>query len=214
LEKIMNGRDAQGDPDMQRRLARYLASRRNLAGCALALLAVGLTLVDPVGPAGLLLVAGFYGLGAAAMPSNRVVSRFGFDPKQVEKAMRQEISEMSGRVPPDVILRVQRIELIIRAEILPRLDGLPPGSLDLYLVERTARGYLPTAVDRYLRLAIAAASQPYGSEAARAALIDQLNLLEAEMRRIADALQRTDMDRMLAQRRFLSERFGRLDPSG
>ena len=200
---------------MQRRLTRYLTSRRNLAGCALALLGAGLTVVDPVGPAGLLLVAAFYGLGAAAMPSNRAVSRFGFDPTQVEKAMSREISEMSGRVPPDIILRVQRIELIIRAQILPRLDGLPPGSLDLYLVERTARGYLPTAVDQYLRLAIAAAaSQPHGSEAARAALIDQLNLLEAEMRRIADGLQRTDMDRMLAHRRFLSERFGRLDPSG
>ena len=68
------------------------------------------------------------------------------------------------------------------------LDALPPGSLDLYLVERTARGYLPTAVDQYLRLA--AAAQPHGSEAARAALIDQLNLLEVEMRRIADGLQR------------------------
>src|SRR2546423_1384232 len=208
----MNGREAQGDPDMQRRLTRYLTSRRNLAGCALALLGAGLTLVDPVGPAGLLLVAGFYGLGAAAMPSNRAVSRFGFDPKLVETAMYQEISEMSGRLSPDVILRVQRIELIIRAEILPRLDALPPGSLDLYLVERTARGYLPTAVDQYLRLA--AAAQPHGSEAARAALIDQLNLLEVEMRRIADGLQRIDMDRMLAHRRFLGERFGRLDPSG
>src|SRR5437764_15083637 len=126
--------------------------------------------------------------------------------------MSREISEMSGRVPPDIILRVQRIELSIRAQILPRLDGLPPGSLELYLVERTARGYLPTAVDQYQRLA--AASQPHGSEAARATLIDQLNLLEAEMRRIADGLHRTDMDRMLAHRRFLSERFGRVDPSG
>src|SRR3989442_8794008 len=134
------------------RIRHSLTSRRHLAGTALALVGAGLVLVDPVGPAGALLIVGFYLLGVAAVPTNPAVRRYGYDPNDVLKALRHHITDVSGRVPPEVIARIQRIELTIRSEILPRLDCLPPGSLELYLVERTARDYLPAAVDSYLRL--------------------------------------------------------------
>jgi hypothetical protein len=195
------------------RLARYLTSRRNLAGCALALLGLGLAIADPVGPGGLLLVAGFYGLGVAAVPKNRSISRYGFDPEHVERALRDEIAAVSGQLPPEIFIRIQRIELVIRREILPRLDQLPPGSFDLYLVERTAGAYLPTALKHYLRLPASVFSPSGAAASARDVLIDQLRLMEAEMRRIAEGLHQSDMDRLLAHRRFLNDRFGRLDSS-
>jgi hypothetical protein len=195
-------------------VAGYLLSRRNLAGCALALVAAGLVLADPVGPAGWLLVAGFYVLGAAAATPHRPISPYGFDPKQVERALRDEITAVSGRVPPEIIMRIQRIEVIIRTQILPRLDSLPPGSLDLYLVERTARGYLPTAIEHYLRLPTGYTTSHTGDRStALQAVTDQLDLMEVEMRRVAGGVQHTDMDSLLAHRRFLIDRFGRLDPS-
>ena len=40
-------------------------------------------------------------------------------------------------------------------------------------------------------------------------LMDQLTLLESKMSEVADDLRRNDTDRLLANRRFLEERFGR-----
>jgi len=195
-----------------RTIATYLTGRRNLAGSALALLAAALLVIDPVGPQGIVLVIGFYLAGVLAVPGTRHVHRLGFDPMQVQRSLSAEIAAVAGRVPPDIWIRVQRIELTIRAEILPRLDCLPLGAPELYLVERTARDFLPTAVETYLRL-------PGGYASARGAtayqvLVDDLDLLEAQMRRVAETVHRADMDRLLAQHRFLEDRFRPLDLSG
>ena len=195
-----------------RTIATYLTGRRNLAGSGLALLAGALVLVDPVGLQGIVLVIGFYLAGALAVRGNPKVHRFGFDPMQVQRSLSEEIAAVAGRVPPAITIRIQRIELTIRSEILPRLDCLPLGAPELYLVERTARDFLPTAVETYLRL-------PGGYASSRGAtayqvLVDQLELLEAQMRRVAEVVHRADMDRLLAHRRFLEDRFNRLDLSG
>jgi hypothetical protein len=193
-----------------RRLYAYLLSRRNRLACAFALVAVALVLADPVGPVGIVLVIGFYLLGAAAARPTPEIDRYGFDPKKLEKALQRELAEVSGRVPPPITARIQRIELITRTQILPRLELLPPGSLDLYLIERTVTEYVPTAVGNYLRL-----PADYESAGDRPLdVVDQeLALLEGQMRRIAALVQRADMDRMLAHRRFLKDRFGQLDLS-
>jgi hypothetical protein len=195
-----------------RTIATYLTGRRNLAGSGLALLAAGLVLLDPVGPQGILLVISFYLAGVVAVRGNPKVPRFGFDPMQVQRSLSEEIAAVAGRVPPPIWIRIQRIELTIRTEILPRLECLPLGAPELYLVERTARDFLPTAVKTYLQL-------PGGYASSRGAtayqvLVDELDLLEAQMRRVAEIVHRTDMDRLLAHRRFLEDRFRRLDLSG
>jgi hypothetical protein len=198
------------------RFVAYLRSRRNLVGCALALVGAGLAIADPAGPAAaLVLVAGFYALGAAAVRPSPAISRFGFEPKQVLKALQDEIVAVSGRVPPDIIVRIQRIELIIRTQIIPRLDVLPAGSLDLYLIERTASDYLPRAVEHYLRLPAGYTASPDASPSSSAhdVLLDELAVMETGMRRVAEVVHRSDMDRLLAHHRFLSDRFSRVDAS-
>ena len=198
---------------IQDRALGYLTGRRNLTGCALALVGAGLAIADPVGPAGLVLVIGFYLLGAGAARPNPALARYGFEPRVVLKRLQTEIAAVSGRVPPDIIIRIQRIELILRSEILPRLDVLPPGSLDLYLVERTASEYLPTAVERYLRLPPGYRGSGSASATPHDILGDELAVLEQGMRRVAEVVHRSDMDRLLAHHRFLTDRFGRLDSS-
>jgi len=191
----------------------YLTSRRNLAGSALALVGAGLALADPVGAQGLLLVAGLYVAGALAVRGNPHVSRFGFDPRRVQKSLAEQIGAAAGRVPPEVLSRLQRIELTIRTEILPRLECLPLGAPELYLVERTVSDYLPTAVEAYLRLPNGYVSSQPGSNgrAALDVLVEELDFLDAEMRQVAEVVHRTDMDRLLAHKRFLIDRFRRED---
>jgi hypothetical protein len=196
-----------------RGLVSYLTSRRNLMGSALALVGAGLALADPVGAQGLLLVAGLYLAGALSVRGNPRVSRFGFDPRRVQKSLAEQIGAAAGRVPPQVLTRLQRIELTIRTEILPRLDCLPLGAPELYLVERTVSDYLPTAVEAYLRLPSGYVSSQPGSDgrAALDVLVEELDFLDAEMRQVAEVVHRTDMDRLLAHKRFLIDRFRRED---
>lgn len=198
------------------RLRTYLTGRKHLAGSALALVGAALALADPVGPGGIVLVVGFYVAGALAMPGNRAISRYGWDPRDVVRALNHQIAAVSGRVPPLVIERIQQIELTIRSEILPGIDHLPPGSMELYLIERTARDYLPAAVNAYLRLPNDYVLVQPGSRNRTAVdvLLEELGLLDVEMRRIAELVHRRDMDRLLAHRRFLSDRFGRNELSG
>jgi hypothetical protein len=196
-----------------RGLVSYLTSRRNLVGSALALVGAGLALADPVGAQGLLLVAGLYLAGALSVRGNPRVSRFGFDPRRVQKSLAEQIGAAAGRVPPQVMTRLQRIELTIRTEILPRLDCLPLGAPELYLVERTVSDYVPTAVEAYLRLPSGYVSSQPGSDgrAALDVLVEELDFLNAEMRQVAEVVHRTDMDRLLAHKRFLIDRFRRED---
>ncbi len=194
-----------------RGLVSYVTSRRNLTGSALALVGAGLILVDPVGVQGLFLVVGLYLAGALSVRSNGRVSRFGFDPGRVQKSLADQIGAAAGRVPPEIHARMQRIELTIRTEILPRLDCLPLGAPELYLIERTVSDYLPTAVDAYLRLPRGYVSSQPGSQG-RAALdvvVEELDFLDAEMRQVAEVVHRTDMDQLLAHKRFLADRFRR-----
>ncbi len=200
-------------PGPWRGLVAYLTSRRNLTGSALALVGAGLALADPVGAQGLLLVFGLYLAGALAVRGNGRVSRFGFDPRRVQKSLSEQISEVAARVPPEILARVQRLELTIRTEILPHLDCLPLGAPELYLIERTVSDYLPTAIDAYLRLPSGYVSSQPGSHgrAAVEVLAEELDFLDAEMRQVAEVVHRTDMDRLLAHKRFLIDRFTRED---
>src|ERR1700693_2932343 len=195
-----------------RTIAPYLTSRRNLAGSGLALLAAALLVIDPVGPQGIVLVIGFYLAGVLAVRRTPKVHRLGFDPVQLQRSLLKEIAAVAGRGPPEVWIRIRRTDLPSRAEILPRLDCLPLGAPELYLVERTASDFLPTAVETYLRLPACYAS-PDGATAYHV-LVDELDLLETQMLRGAGVVHRADMDWLLAHLRFLEDRFRPLDLSG
>ncbi len=197
-------------------ISRYLRSRKHAAGLALAVLGAILSALDPVGPQGILLVLGFYLAAAIAIPNRKPLPPYGFEPRLVQRALSEKLMAVSGRVPPEVMGRLRLIELAIRTEILPGLDRLAPGSVELYLVERTASEYLPTAVDSYLRLPPGYVSAQPGSEGrtALSVLLDELDALESGVRSVAAAVHRAEMDRLLAHQRFLRDRFGRPDQAG
>jgi hypothetical protein len=160
-------------------------------------------------------VVGFYALGVAATRPSPLLERYGFNPRDLEKGLQRQIVQVSGRVPPEVIIRIQRIEVLTRTQVLPRLECLPLGSLDLYLVERTVREYLPRALDNYLLLS--GSDSPLRASTASTplqVLTEELELLERETRRIAGVVQRADMQRQLAHRRFLQDRLSGVDLSG
>src|SRR5438445_337743 len=142
----------------------------------------------------------------------------GFDPNDVKQALDTQVRLITGKVPPEVMAKVLKIRQIILG-ILPRSGNLPPGSPQLFIIERTATDYLPTSLQAYLNLPRAYATRHpvQDGKTPKEVLLDQLALLETKMNEVADDVHRNDSDRLLADPGVLvlSERIGpRLDCLG
>jgi hypothetical protein len=196
---------------MNQQLLKYLYSTKNIVGSGLALVGLVLFFTGIIGPLWPVIVVGLYLIGALVAPGTPSIDlRSGFDPNDVRKALDNEVRIVNGRVPADVLAKVQSIQQIILG-ILPRSGALPPGSPELFVVQRTATEYLPTALESYLNLprAYATLHPVQDGKTPKQVLLDQLTLLESKMTEVADDVHRNDTDRLLANGRFLEERFGR-----
>jgi hypothetical protein len=117
--------------------------------------------------------------------------------------------------PPDPLLRLPlavlvKVEQIRRkAEVLLQHQGqFPIGSKDLYVLRRTQTEYLPSTLDAYLALSGDDRAVAPDGRTGLQVLRDQLDLLDSKLDEIADDLQRENVDRLLANERFLEEHFG------
>jgi len=112
-------------------------------------------------------------------------------------------------VPGVVRSRALKVIETVRKTV-PRLANLGLGSYDAYSVVATATDYLPEAIGAYLRLPRDwADTRPVdGGKTSLMLLVDQLDLLGATMDKIFDAANRTDADALVANGRFLEQKFG------
>jgi hypothetical protein len=131
-------------------------------------------------------------------PSQQVAQEVGQSPADWE------------RLPPDVQAKVRQVQH--KAEVLSQYAaGFPPFSHDLYVVRRTTAEYLPKTIAAYLAVPARRDDDvlPTPSPTPLDELRAQLQLLEAKLDEIAQDVQRKDMDGLMANRRFLEDRFGR-----
>jgi hypothetical protein len=197
----------------RRRLVLFLYSTKNIVGCALGLFGLVLHFVGIVGALWPVVVIGLYLIGVLVVPGNRELDLLGgvdVDPNDVRKALATEVAAVSGKVPPDVMAKVLSIQQTVLG-ILPHLPELAPGSRDLFVIRQTATDYLPTALESYLNLprAYATLHPVQDGKTAKQVLLDELTLLDNKLSDVADAVYKKDSDRLLANARFLEERFGR-----
>jgi hypothetical protein len=131
-------------------------------------------------------------------------------PRLWEQQPSSWIAQRAGRLPMDVQMKAEQISR--KAESLMQYaDRFPTGSEDLYVLQRTTAEYLPNTLDAYLALPPGyahAAVAPDGKTALQA-LWEQLNLLDSRLDEIAVSLNKHNLDRLVANGRFLEERFGR-----
>ncbi len=191
---------------------RYLYSGKNIVGSALALLGLALFFAHVVTvffwP---FVVVALYGIGALLAPGapRLEVGGTAFDPDSIRKSLQRQLAIASGKVPPAAQAKLQAISDTILG-ILPHYADFPAGSPDLFVVGRTATDYLPSALQAYLNLprAYAAVHRMANGKTADDVLTDQLTLLAAKMDEVADAVHKKDSDALLANSRFLEEKFG------
>jgi hypothetical protein len=205
------------EPATETPAARYVKSAKNIAGCVLAAGGLVLIFTGVVAAAvGLMLMPALYAIGALAAPPRRrgdVVA--GIDKNDVRRSLDETRARIRARVPDRIGAKVSTISRTIK-EILPRADALGAGSPGKYVLYMCATDYLPTTIQAYLDL-----PRPYADshvvvdgKTSLDLLADQLDLLEKEINEIAANVNRHDADKLLANGRFLEEKFGShpLDP--
>jgi hypothetical protein len=191
---------------------RYLYSGKNIVGSALALFGLLLFFTHVIAvffwP---FVVVAMYGIGALLAPGPPKVALAGtsFDPDSIRRSLQRTLAIASGKLPAPLQAKVQDISDTIMG-ILPHYADFPPGSPDLFVVGRTATDYLPSALQAYLNLprAYATLHKMANGKTADDVLGDQLTLLATKMNDVADAVHKKDSDALLANGKFLEEKFG------
>src|SRR3977135_3819991 len=161
---------------MNQRVLMYLYSTKNIVGSLLALVGLVLFFTGIIGTLWPVIVIGLYLIGVLVTPGSATFDlRSGFDPDDIRHALDTEVKAVSGRVSPDVLAKVQSI-----LGTLPRSGALPPGSPELFVVQRTATDYLPTALESYLNLprAYATLHRVQDGKTSQQVLMGPLPLLE------------------------------------
>src|SRR5690606_24129149 len=110
--------------------------------------------------------------------------------------------------------RAQRVVDTVR-DTVPRLARISGNDLG-YTVIATATDYLPEAIGSYQRLPRRYAdTRPVdGAKTSLMVLVDQLDLLGLTMDRVFDAVYRDDARELVAQGRFIAEKFGSAGAGG
>jgi hypothetical protein len=197
------------------RLLRWFYGVPNIVGTVLALVGLGLFLggvihgwlVPPI-------VAGLYLIGAVVTPRPRGIGGLaagagGLDAGQMTNALARMTAEARQRLPEELAAKVAAIQPTI-VDLLPRMTASSIDPRDLFAVERTVSTYLPQTLDNYLTLprAYANTHEVAPGKTPRQLLGEQLDLIEQKMQEISDAVAKDDVGKLLAQGRFLEERFG------
>ena len=191
---------------------RYLYSGKNIVGGILALLGLLLVFTGAIRSVFWPVVVGvMYGIGAllAPGPPRVAVGGTSFDPESIRRSLQRQLNIAYGKLTPDLEAKLQDIADTIMG-ILPHYADFPPGSPDLFVVGRTATDYLPSALQAYVNLprAYATLHKMQNGKTADQILGEQLTLLAAKMNEVAEAVHKKDSDALLANGRFLEEKFG------
>lgn len=196
----------------QNKAVRWLTSNKNIAGSVLAIGGPVLAVTGVVAPPlGLALVPVLYAIGALAAPPNheQLDLGSGLDPDDVEKSLRAIRKAVHNKVASAVAARVQNICNLIE-DTLPRAMQLGQSSDEMQILVKTATDYLPGTLQPYLSLPRSYAEKQVIVEGQTAAqiLCSQLDVMTTRMESVRDAVLKADSDKLLANGRFLEEKFG------
>ena len=183
---------------------RYLASWKNVAGCAGGLIGLLLHLVGLAGSYWVVVVIGLYGVGALAAPPERII--LVTDPEEEAGQLRSELDALVQRVwgfnvPNEVAPKLGEIAEVLRG-MLDRPRELRADPDALHAVTRLVGTDLPLSVQTYLNL-------PWWYAAARGSgteLVRQLDLLKADAVRVAERFHAADAQRQADHTRYLEDR--------
>ncbi len=195
----------------------FLYGNGNIAGCVLALIGLGLYFVGVIHAYWPAIVAGLYSAGALGWPKGSLAEtteRTEFSPEHAAQQVRKLVDSVANAIPNDALDPLRSIQNTLY-ELLPRLDELRNrGTIsgkDSFTVLETIRRYLPDTLGAYLRLPrFYAHVQPLNDgRTAAQTLVDQLRLLDASLKNVAQSAFSGDAETLVRNGRFLETKFSK-----
>ena len=197
---------------------RWFYGLPNMVGIALALFGLALFIGGILhGWLVVAIVLGLYVFGSVVTPRPKglggLLSGDGsLDAGHLRSALDRLARESGKRLPDDLAAKVERIRQTI-LDVLPKVNSSTIDRQDLFALERTVTDYLPNTIDAYLTLPRTYANSRVvqDGKTSKELLGAQLDLIEEKMEAISEAVAKDDLNKLLAQGRFLEDRFGRSD---
>ena len=197
------------------RLLLYLYSTRNIVACAAALVGPALLFLGLIQEGWLLITAALYGVGYFATPAPHVLDA-GLAQSLTFDALLDQfdrvIKEARPQLQPAMLARLDSIRHSI-GEVLPRLAERRGFDDNLYTVRETISRYLPETLANYVALPpmFRVSRVLKDGKTARDLLLDQLAVLDDQMKEVVGNVARGDADALLANGRFLEAKFRERD---
>lgn len=214
LERQLDeARRAPPPPSAQHAFWVWLYSTGNLLGSALALGGLGLYFSGLIGNDWWFIVPALYLAGFLIAPRPRRKAS-PLSPEQanlhaaLDELLRRGRQGLSGE-------RLETFEKLILSlrDALPMLEKSAVGDRTAFTLRQTILDYLPATLDNYLRLprAYRQMHKLKDGRTPRQVFVAQLNTLHDEVQSSLAALADNDTQQLLANERFLADRFSRPD---
>lgn len=193
------------------RVLLFLYSDRNLAGSILALIGLGLFFYEVFDDWWFPIVVGLYLVGYLAMPGNRaleVQAHQEATQANLTGSVENLLREAATILPREAIERLQAIEQTVEA-LAPKLfDGAMAMDAAATLINAVTRD-LPETVRNYGRLPAAFANLHVveNGKTCKQLLLEQLELLDVQLRKIAESVYKQDAEALVVNGKFLKEKF-------
>jgi hypothetical protein len=195
----------------RQRLMLFLYSTPNIVGSLLGILGLVLFFLGIIGPFWFLIVVGLYVIGVLATPHSPTYElslKNQLTVDDIRAELEGLVRKIQGKVPKEVMDLVQSIKTSI-VEVLPQIVDLSGSDYNIFLIKQTALDYLPESLQNYLNLPPAYANlRPVkDGKTSKQLLIEQLSLLDSEMKEVVQAIYSNDTQKLMAQGQFLKEKF-------
>ena len=140
----------------------------------------------------------------------------GVRPIDISTMTTEEVSEIldaymraiKGKIPADIMEWAESIQRSLH-NIFPHIDNIGSADNDIYVVRQTALRYLPETLDNYMKLTpeLAKNRKLSNGKTAHATLIEQLQILDKELKDTIIDIHNKDSKALLAHGRFLKSKF-------
>jgi hypothetical protein len=195
----------------RQRFMLFLYSTPNLVGSALGIVGLLLFFLGIIHNFWLLIVIGLYGIGALATPRNPTYElslKNQLTVDDIREGLDGLVRKIQGKVPKDVLDLVLSIKASI-FEVLPQIVDLSSSDTNVFLIKQTALDYLPASLQNYLNLPPAYANfhVVQDGKTPKQLLIEQITLLDNEMKEVAQAVYNNDTQQLMVQGQFLKDKF-------
>lgn len=198
----------------QNRFLLFLYSNGNIMGSILGILGLLLFFAGIIKSFWYFIVLALYGIGVLVgnmfftSPDAKLQFRNQMTIEEVRAELEDLIKKIRKRVPEDVLSKVERIKVSI-LDMLPYIMDINSADHNIYVIRQTALDYLPETLENYLNLppAFAKMHPIKDGKTAKQLLLEQLDLLDQQMREIAQDFHSDNSQGLLIHGRFLEDTF-------